>query len=176
MPSLTPTVRPAEAGDARNVAQIQVTTWREAYAHILSANELEALDVDKSADFWRGQISSSPSTGAQLLVAELNDGIVGFSSFGPARDDDLKGGSIMELYALYVYPTLWAAGVGQALMSATQRRWAEQRINEATLWVFEQNGRARRFYEKSGWRLDPRVCPIGENPAELEVRYRLNQE
>jgi GNAT superfamily N-acetyltransferase len=176
MPSNTPAIRVAKSGDARDVAEIQVTTWREAYAHILSANELDDLDVDKSTDFWRGQISSPPSSRTQILVAELADRIVGFSSFGPVRDDDLKGGSIMELYALYVYPTRWGSGVGHSLMSATQHHWAEQRVNEATLWVFDRNERARRFYERSGWRLDRRVQPTGDNATELEVRYRFQHE
>lgn len=31
------------------------------------------------------------------------------------------------------------------------RRWADQRITRATLWVFVKNERAVRFYEKLGW-------------------------
>ncbi|MDR6981001.1 GNAT superfamily N-acetyltransferase [Streptomyces sp. 3330] len=155
------------------MAEIQVVTWRQAYSEILSAEELEALDVDRSADFWREQVASSTVAGTQLLVAQSSDQVVGFSSFGPVRDEDLKGDRVMELYALYVHPSLWSAGVGHALMSATAQYWSEQGVAEATLWVFERNDRARTFYERSGWRLDERVRPTGEKPAELEVRYRL---
>ena len=47
------------------------------------------------------------------------------------------------------------------------------RYDEATLWVLEENPRARRFYERAGWRTD------GERKADErwgvrapEVRYR----
>ncbi|MEV8532634.1 GNAT family N-acetyltransferase [Streptomyces sp. NPDC051211] len=167
-------IRRAEPRDALAVAEIQVVTWRAAYAHILPAETLEALDVDRAARFWLDRISTSGDTGARLVVAEPSGTVVGFSSFGPSRDDDLKGSSAVELYALYVNPEFWGSGAGHALMSATLDHWSESGAGDASLWVLERNVRARTFYERSGWVLDRRVQPVGDAAAGIEVRYRTD--
>ena len=90
--------------------------------------------------------------------------IVGYASYGPERDLDGTPGpcpaatdsplaAVAELYALYVLPAWWSTGTGQALM---QRVLAEVRAEgypRITLWVLAGNARARRFYERSGFRL-----------------------
>ncbi len=134
--------------------------------------KLHSLDVDKATEFWRGQIASSVAAGTQLLVTESGNQVVGFSSFGPARDDDLKCQRVMELYALYVRPSFWGTGAGCTLMSATNQSWSQSGVVEATLWVLQRNERARAFYERFGWRIDERIQPTGANSAELEIRYR----
>jgi len=44
-------------------------------------------------------------------------------------------------------------------------------VERALLWVGEENARARRFYEREGWRPGgaSRASPLGPT----EVRYRL---
>ncbi|HET7738600.1 MAG TPA: hypothetical protein VFK32_08510, partial [Tepidiformaceae bacterium] len=44
----------------------------------------------------------------------------------------------------------------------------------ATLWVLDGNTRARRFYEKSGWRSDGATQTVDEGPAAglMELRLR----
>ena len=79
---------------------------------------------------------------------------------------------IGELYAIYVLPSAWSTGAGRALLERAEERLADD-YDEATLWVLEDNPRARRFYEAAGWR------PDGTQKAEPrwdvsapEVRYR----
>ena len=44
---------------------------------------------------------------------------------------------------------------------------------ELRLWVLEENHRARRFYEKRGWRLngETRVVPYPPNPLDVGYTY-----
>ena len=47
-------------------------------------------------------------------------------------------------------------------------------FNEAVLWVLETNERARRFYEKVGWKTDGQTKTDDRGPVVLnEVRYRV---
>jgi GNAT superfamily N-acetyltransferase len=64
-----------------------------------------------------------------------------------------------ELARLHVHPERWRCGIGQALHDAAGDR-------ARSLWVIDRNERARRFYERNGWVLDP------TERQGNEVRYR----
>ena len=59
-----------------------------------------------------------------------------------------------ELMALYVDPDRWGLGVGRALMQQARARLAQQRHEQACLWVLAGNKRAERFYSIDGWAPD----------------------
>jgi GNAT superfamily N-acetyltransferase len=95
-------------------------------------------------------------------------GIIGYASFGPERDVDGsplpertdRDGSprprCAELYALYVTPAWWSTGTGRDLMCRVLEETRTGGYQRIVLWVLEQNSRARRFYERAGFRLDGR--------------------
>ena len=158
-------VRAATGADADAVARVQQETWRVAYAHVFPAEGLgeDFIDVER----WRRRLIDPPP-GWSTFVAERDGRLVGFSSVGPSRDE----GGIGELYAIYVDPPEWSTGAGRALLERSEQRLAEE-YHEATLWVLEDNPRARSFYETAGW------APDGSAKADErwgvrapEVRYR----
>lgn len=166
--------RHAHEEDAEQIADLQVAAWRTAYAGILPAAELRALDTTALAGFWRGQIEAGARAGAQVLVHDEGPRIAGFSSFGPARDDDLRQRpDVAELYAFYARPECWGTGVGRSLMRSTLSVWADRGTRSGYLWVLERNARGRDFYQKGGWRHDPSAAPSGSDPDAREIRYRL---
>lgn len=73
--------------------------------------------------------------------------MVGFASCGEGRDPVGEG----ELYAIYALPEAWGSGVGSALMTAALEALRANGFATASLWVLEDNPRARRFYEREGW-------------------------
>ena len=102
------------------------------------------------------------------FVAARDKDVVGFASVGPSRDMPELG----ELYAIYVDPSMWSAGAGQALIAEAERELAS-RYDEAALWVLEDNPRARRFYERAGWQPDGARKEFDRwGVAAPEVRYR----
>jgi GNAT superfamily N-acetyltransferase len=104
-----------------------------------------------------------------VWVAEREARIVGFVAAGPSRTEDGLG----ELYAIYVLPEAWGSGAAAALMSAFRDWLAGEGYMAAMLWVLADNPRARRFYEREGWRVDgERVDTIRGVEVE-EALYRL---
>ena len=155
-------IRPARAEEATAVALVHIETWRVAYAHVFPREDLEHMSaerVERRAELHR----RSPP-----IVAEVDGEIVGFVSVGPANDPDSDG----EIYAIYVLPTHWATGVGRALIQAGEARLRELGHHEAVLWVLEDNPRARRFYERTGWTRDGTDRPIEVFGVSVpEIRY-----
>ena len=157
-------VRAAVPEDAEAIASIHVRAWQVAYAHVFPPERLAELDVARRAQHWREGFES----GWQPLVT---DDVTGFVSVGPSRDVAGEG----ELYAIYVAPEHWGTGRGRTLMERAVEELRRQGFEEATLWVLEDNPRARRFYEAAGWRTDGAVKEdefLG-TPVR-EVRYRIS--
>jgi ribosomal protein S18 acetylase RimI-like enzyme len=156
-------VRAATGADAEAVRRVQEESWRVAYAHVFPAEQLATDFVDP--DYWRRTIEVPPP-GWTLLVA--GEPVVGFACVGPSRDEDAVG----ELYAIYVLPGAWSTGAGRALIERAEASLARE-YDDATLWVLEANPRARRFYERAGWRPDgARKQYERWGIAAPEIRYR----
>ena len=78
------------------------------------------------------------------------------------------------LHGFYVVPREWGRGVAPLLHDAAVAIIAEGN-DEARLWCLEENHRARRFYERRGWRLngDTRVVPFPPHPLDLGYSLAL---
>ena len=158
-------IRRATAADARAIADVHVRTWQAAYRHVFPAEVLDSLSVDEREERWQDHLGGRVTA----WVAETDGRIVGFVSVGPSRTEDDEG----ELYAIYVLPESWGSGAAPELMAAAKDWFAQEGFATAMLWVLVDNPRARRFYEREGWRLDgSRVDPVRGVEVE-EALYRL---
>jgi ribosomal protein S18 acetylase RimI-like enzyme len=144
-------VVPATDGDCRAVAELHVASWRGAYADILPADYLSGLSVDRREGSWRQVLGEARS---ELLLARRGEAVLGFSSFGPTRDRDAPPGR-GEVWAIYVHPDAWSAGVGRRLLAATRERLVATGHESVSLWVLAGNARAIRFYAAAGFAIEP---------------------
>jgi GNAT superfamily N-acetyltransferase len=166
-------IRPAATADAETVAQIRNETWHAAYAGIIRPEIIERATRPFDGARQRAAFASRPWQ--RMLVAEAPSPsdpdpavapvteIVGYASYGPERFQDgtlgprpLDGGAphscTAELYALYVAPSWWSTGTGRALMERVLAEVRGEGYPRIVLWVLEENARARRFYERAGFR------------------------
>jgi ribosomal protein S18 acetylase RimI-like enzyme len=166
-------IRPATVDDADAIAAVHVRTWQAAYANVLPASFLSSLDAGARAQRWRANLATRPPAATFVAVAA---NVVGFAAVGPDRGDPTCG----EVYAIYVDPPYWSSGTGLALMRQAERHLAAAGFNQIRLWVLEENPRARRFYERYGFRLDglTKLDTIGADRPDatlvVELRYTLN--
>jgi GNAT superfamily N-acetyltransferase len=166
-------VRDARPEDAGAIARVHTRSWQVGYAHAFPEEALASISTERRRENMARWISSERPRTA-VLVAETEGAVVGFASVGPSRDSDL--GSAGELYAIYVEPASWGAGIGQRLIAAAEERLRAAGFLEATLWVLDDNPRARRFYEAAGWALDgatKQEVHIGVEVTEVRYRKRL---
>jgi GNAT superfamily N-acetyltransferase len=163
-------VRRATGDDAEGIAFVQERGWQQAYRHVFPVEELDRGGFIHTAR-WRERLDRPPA-GWSTFVADRDGVVVGFTSVGPSRDE--RG--IGELYAIYVDPDDWSTGVGRALIERAEEQLRSE-YAEVTLWVLEDNPRARRFYERARWSLDGgRKAEARWGVRAPEVRYRKRFE
>jgi GNAT superfamily N-acetyltransferase len=168
-------VRSARIEDAERIARVHVTAWQVAYEKLVPQEYLDGLDIGERTERWRSTLSADPAvSGAPrppTTVAIRGEVVVGFVNVGCFRDEP-ENSSAGELWAMYVDPEWWGAGVGDALMAATLDELDRLGAVTSFLWVLQGNGRARRFYERHGWQSDGLIKMFEVNGVEIpEVRY-----
>lgn len=147
-PSAPDSVRLARTSDVDDVARVQVAAWRAAYAGVLPAEVLEALDQDEIAWEWgRSLLQPGPH---RLLVALDDEGAVtGAAAVGPCSDPDAQGAG--EISLLVVDPARWRQGHGSRLLQASVDHLVAGGHREAVAWIPLAEEPRRAFMQSAGW-------------------------
>lgn len=164
-------VRCARVADARAIAEVHVRSWQAAYRGLIDEEVLMNLSVERRQAMWETFLQQEPPI---IFVAEKDSEVIGFCSFGPARDGDDDSSSVAEIMCLYVQPEYWRAGVGAALWRQVLDRITADEFDAIILWVLDTNLRARTFYERIGFEADGAIKREQLTPSVTlsEVRYR----
>jgi GNAT superfamily N-acetyltransferase len=162
-----PTGRPiavdrATPADAEEAARVHTASAAASYRGIAPP---ERGGLARRTGVWR-EILADPAS--RSFVARDAGRMVGVLHIGPFRDHPHRG----ALRILYVLEAWWGSGAGQRLIDTAHAELARD-YEEAVLTVLAANARARRFYERNGWRLaETLVEPhFGGIPTEV-ARYR----
>lgn len=158
-------VRPARKSDAEEIARIQLSTWRAAFADVVPADVLDELSQDWLAGHWRESCAAPPSSAHQIFVAvEQNESdradvrSVGFAAVGPdtdaAEDPDEDSEVCAEVTELLVEPRFGRRGHGSRLLSAAVAHWREHHVETARAWLFVRDPASLAFYKSAGWDVD----------------------
>jgi GNAT superfamily N-acetyltransferase len=126
---------------ARRLADFDLPAWRGA-AEII-AGETRTLE-----SFFR-----SPSPDSELLVAQADEAALGFVFLETGRDYFSRE-EHGHIGILAVARASEGLGVGRVLIAAAEA-WTKRRgLAKLTLNVFDRNDRARRLYERLGYRAE----------------------
>jgi len=176
------TIRPERPDDADAVAGVHVRAWQSAYAGIMPAEVLDRLRVPAWAERRRlHRTADDDATFLTLVATDDADTVVGFVTLGSYRveqNHEELDPAFGEILAIYLEPVRVATGVGRELMAAALAELSRRGYTTVRLWVLEDNHRARRFYERAGFKPDGErstyeiALTNGRGPARLdEIRY-----
>jgi GNAT superfamily N-acetyltransferase len=154
-------VRPATSDDVPEIARVHVASAAAVYDDLIPAGTDQ---LARRTAIWTTLLADP---GCAAFVAETGGEIVGVLNVSPGVHGPHEG----ELDLLYVHPDWWGSGAGQLLIEQAHRS-LDDRFETATLTVLAANPRARRFYERNGWRLQATLVEphFGGHPTEV-ARY-----
>jgi len=148
-------VRPALVGDIPALAALAALTFPLACPPGSTPQDQQAfIDAVLSPAQFTSYLASPERS---VLVADEDGGLVGYTMLvlTAPTDPDVVGAlslsPTVELSKCYVHPDHHGAGVAHALMEASLS--VAQTLGAAGIWlgVNQQNGRARAYYERSGF-------------------------
>ncbi|RJS93543.1 GNAT family N-acetyltransferase [Salinisphaera sp. Q1T1-3] len=134
--------------DAPVVARIQRDAWRAAYAGIVPADYLAAMDLVALTRTWAARITHDMPALIGYVACDTRHRVIGYVVAGPHRDP--AGDDAAEIRAIYVAPDRHGEGVGRSLMQAAAVGLRAAGFGAVRLWVFVDNTPARAFYETLG--------------------------
>jgi len=159
-------LRDAVIDDAPLLARIDVQSWRETYAGLLSAPLLAGLDRSPFHDalYWQGVLARPRSRQWVWLIGADPIGLCHVCV------DDEGGGLVDRLYLLR---QAQRRGLGRRVMSLVAHRLIARGPRPLSVWALECNLPAQTFYERLGGRRLPRR-PVFEDAGEsvFEVGFR----
>ena len=175
-------IRRAVPEDALSIAALYVRSWKGAFPGLIPQPYLDALTPGDRVGTWEQTLTAStwPRDGVIVLLGPSQDDggegpINGFVSFSPTRDEDVDPATVGEILTFYLDPGSFGSGGADLLMSAALVALRAAPFTSATLWVLHTNARARRFYERRGWRPDGASKPHDWGAfVATDVRYGID--
>lgn len=76
-------IRDGRPEDARAIAEVHIASWRWGYRELLPEATLDALSVADREAMWAGWLAD-PEPRAEVLVAEVDGRVIGFTGYGRA--------------------------------------------------------------------------------------------
>lgn len=140
------------------LGRIMAESFRTAFAPFISRQTLEACAV---AENCAGLLRGLPRE-MTVLTGWVEGRLLGLLVF--SRQPNGR----TEIEAIHTLPESWGTGLGAAMLKVALEETNAAR--GAGLWAFAENRRARRFYEKHGFRFTGETR-VSEFDGAQEVRY-----
>lgn len=136
--------RPLRETDSQlAVSRIYEESWRSAYRGLVPQAYLDGIP----AGHWEANLDQGDR---RSLVLEEDGALIGTACVSPSRWPEHP--EFGEIVSLYLLPEYMGRGYGRPLLEAAVRELEGRGFRDILLWVLEKNRRARRFYEKNGFR------------------------
>ena len=153
-------VRKAAKKDISRIAEIIVFGKRVAYRSIFQNDEVSFNEM-QVIPLWE-EYKENPEMLEHMLV--FDDGIVkGVINCKSVGDE-------VEICEFYVEPFFKRQGIGRELIQNVIAEAKATQKKRIFLWVLEENGSARGFYEANGFRASGETCLV-EGTCKVDMCY-----
>ena len=152
-------IREARADEGRVLAAVQELASVAALGHIFPS-ELHPYPRGAVQAHW---VAAVDDPAKRTLIAVRENEPVGAAC---VYEEWLDG--------LYVVPEHWGTGLAGELHDQALSVVRELGSALCHLWVLEDNVRARRFYERRGWRENGQTRVVEFPPYPLDIGYSLD--
>jgi len=152
-------LRPASTSDVPAIIDMQEVAAVAGLSHLFPQDEYpfprEAIAADWVSEIGRPDVD--------VFVHSRGDRILAFAAL--RADELLHFGTALDT---------WGSGLAASVNDELLAKLTAAGHGSAWLRVFEENPRARRFYEKMGWRRTPQVSYGDYPPFPLLVHYAID--
>lgn len=163
-------VRPEDLASLRAVS---LRTFVDTFAHLNTPENMAKYVAERLSLEQLGQ--ELADSNSAFYFAELSGQRIGYLkvNYGAAQTD-LREADSLEIERIYVVQEWLGKGVAQALLAHAETLARASGMRSIWLAVWEENPRAIRFYEKSGFvTFDKHIFVLGDD-AQTDYMMRLD--
>jgi ribosomal protein S18 acetylase RimI-like enzyme len=165
------TIRQATPDDAIIFTDCHISCWLTAYKGIVPDDFLSNMVVEKGKRVERYvNILTNPGDCVYYCVMD-DETMVGFLCINKNRTGNTP--DVGEIWAIYLIEEYCGKGYGKDLLDFEIDELKRSGCKEIFLWVFEDNIRARRFYEKHGFHFNGVVREMTYGKPLVQCEYVL---
>ena len=139
------------------MGRLHAASWASAYRHFMPPAYLDAPEREAGqVVHWTHELVTPDVRGGRGWIIEAGGQPAGFAWAQPGSETFAYPSpeDIGHLDAIHLLPGRIRGGLGRPLFWHALAAMADLGFAEATLGVYEDNVRARGFYEAMGWRVD----------------------
>lgn len=141
--------RNAGVADAEVLAELGRRSFTETFGHLYSPADLALFLENHTPSEWQSELARPQIA---IRLGEADGQAVAFAKVGPTSLPFDPGPYAIELRQFYVLAPWHGTGVAARMMEWVMAEVRRRRAREVYLSVFVDNHRARRFYERYGFR------------------------
>jgi ribosomal protein S18 acetylase RimI-like enzyme len=146
-------LRRAEPGDAPALSLVASATFLDTYATVLTGADIVAHCARNNSVAAFETWLSDPATIVTLAEYEPGHAPIGYTVLTAPDFPIEPGPADTELRRIYLMKEAQGSGLGAALMARAFEDAAAAGRTRVLLGVWDQNTRARAFYERQGFKL-----------------------
>lgn len=140
-------IRKNEFKDQRQMAEIKVDGWKNAYDLIISSNYLNSLNYEEQTKRYEASFEEYKDL---VLVAVRGEEILGYACYSTTPNiDDFQS----ELVSLYIKPSEIGRGIGTSLFTETCKELKDLDKKNMIVWCLSDNKNAIKFYKGLGGKI-----------------------
>ncbi|KAK1969303.1 acetyltransferase [Colletotrichum sublineola] len=146
-------LRPASLADATAIAELGAHVFSLTFGHSVEAHQLQAF-LDESYSLEAITKDLKDPNKDTIIASDATGDILGFAMLTRGSSepclDHLDG--LVELQRIYMYPKAHGTGAGKLLAERLEEMARDQGFKYIWLGVWQENHRAKKAYEKWGYR------------------------
>ena len=160
----------AKKENAHEMALLHAISWEQAYSGIIPENIINDFTIEKREKIFSSAISSNPE---EYYIFKVDDNLAGIASLNKSHEKNAPD-YIGEIYSIYFHPKYWGTPATYYGLQFCVDRLKTLGFKTVTIWVLNDNIRAKKFYEKNGFIPDGNYQEMELGKKLLEIRYSKN--
>ncbi len=165
-------IRKALPQDAYNYTVCHISCWQSAYKGIVPDEFLKNMSTEIERRFEKYKKALATVGDSEYYCVTYAERMIGFIIIDKSHDEDKSG--VGEIWAIYLIEEFCGKGYGKEMLDFAIKELKRLKPKEIYLWVFEENNRARQFYEKFNFSFDGTKREVNYGKSLVQLRYVHN--
>ena len=166
-------IKKAIPEDAQEFTDCLISCWQSAYKEIVPKEYLENMVMEREQRLNRNINSLKNPGNCEYFCVEENRKMIGFIIINISQNENKS--CLGEIWVIYLIEEYCNKGYGKILLEFAINKLKMIKQEKIYLWVFEDNNRARKFYENNNFEFNGEKREMNYGKPLTQLKYVLKE-